>query len=119
MCDEIVSTKSPGCSFTAPCLWRPEGCWRVWKLAHGLVRARPEAGAFTVLDANELDRMTGRAPDLSQARYFSPAGIVIDRDLDLVIRKAVAGRRAILGEIACSGWEKATAAGDDHPCMGL
>jgi len=33
----------------------PEALIRVWKYAHGLVRARLEAGVFTVLDATNLD----------------------------------------------------------------
>ena len=33
----------------------PEALARVWKLAHGLIRARLDAGAFTVPDATHLD----------------------------------------------------------------
>jgi hypothetical protein len=64
----------------------PEALIRVWKYAHGLIRARLEAGVFTVLDATNLDpddreRILRLVPRNIFINY-----IVIDRDIDDKIR---------------------------------
>ena len=78
---EIVSTDALRMQLYGDLGHAPEALSRVWKLAHGLVRARLEAGVFTVLDATNLDRgdrmrVLDNLPRGVFARY-----VVIDRDL--------------------------------------
>jgi predicted kinase len=59
----------------------PEALARVWKLTYGIIRARLEAGVFTVLDATNLEQedrlgVLGLLPRNVFAQY-----VVIDRDL--------------------------------------
>ena len=78
---EIVSTDELRMQLYGDFGHAPEALARVWKLAHGLLRARLEAGVFTVLDATNLDRgdrmrVLDNLPRGVFARY-----VVIDRDL--------------------------------------
>ena len=59
----------------------PEALARVWQLAHGLIKARLNAGVLTVLDATNLDqddrlRVLSLLPRGVFARY-----VILDRDL--------------------------------------
>ncbi len=95
----------------------PEALARVWKYIHGLIRARLEAGVFTVLDATNLD-----PDDRARVLALLPRGVfcryvVIDRDLgeklaqrdwrseDLVLKT----HRAFRAE------ERSILSGDGHP----
>lgn len=95
----------------------PEALARVWKLAHGLIKARLDAGATTVLDATNL-----RQEDRAKVLALLPRGVfaryvVIDRDLndkirdrgwrseDLVLKQHRLFRKE----------EKNILGGDDHP----
>ena len=95
----------------------PEALARVWKLAHGLIRARLDAGVFTVLDATNL-----RSEDRARVLDLLPRGVfaryvVIDRDLDRKIKErgwrseelVLKHHRLFRAE------EKAIMAGDGHP----
>ncbi|GAA0315972.1 hypothetical protein GCM10009087_28070 [Sphingomonas oligophenolica] len=95
----------------------PEALARVWKLAHGLIRARLDAGVFTVLDATNLDgddraRVLDLLPRGVFARY-----VVIDRDLDRKIKEGgwrpeelvLKQHRMFRAE------ERSIMAGDEHP----
>ena len=114
---EIVSTDALRLQLYGDLGHAPEALARVWKLAHGLVRARLEAGALTVLDATNLDRgdrmrVLDNLPRGVFARY-----VVIDRDLadkerdrgwrseELILRQ----HRLFRAE------EKNILAGDQHP----
>lgn len=95
----------------------PEALARVWKLAHGLIRARLDAGVFTVLDATNLDgddraRVLDLLPRGVFARY-----VVIDRDLDLKIRERDwRPEELVLKQHRMfRAAEKAIMAGDGHP----
>lgn len=60
----------------------PEALARTWKLAHGLIKARLEAGAPTVLDATNI-----YAEDRQRVLALVPRGVfvrycIIDRDID-------------------------------------
>jgi predicted kinase len=84
---EIVSTDALRLQLYGALVHSPEALSRVWKLAHGLVRARLDAGVFTVLDATNL-----KAEDRAKVLDLLPRGVfaryvVIDRDLDLKLRE--------------------------------
>ena len=95
----------------------PEALVRVWKYAHGLIRARLEAGVFTVLDATNLDpedreRILRLVPRNIFINY-----IVIDRPLDEKIRmrgwrteELVMKQHRLFRKN-----EKGIFAGDEHP----
>lgn len=79
---EIISTDQLRMDLYGNLGHSPEALARVWKLAHGLIRARLEAGVFTVLDATNLDqedrlRVVALLPNGVFARY-----VVVDRDID-------------------------------------
>lgn len=84
---EIISTDTLRLQLYGELLHSPEALSRVWKLAHGLIRARLEAGVRTVLDATNL-----KQDDRAKVLDLLPRGvfaryIVIDRDLNLKIRE--------------------------------
>jgi predicted kinase len=114
---EIISTDALRMQLYGDLGHSPEALARVWKLAHGLIRARLEAGALAVLDATNLDRgdrmrVLDNLPRGVFARY-----VVIDRDLadkerdrdwrppELILRQ----HRMFRAE------EKNILAGDHHP----
>lgn len=83
---EVVSTDRLRMELYGDLGHAPEALARVWKLTHGLIKARLDAGVFTVLDATNLDpadraRVLAQLPRGVFARY-----IVIDRDVDEKIR---------------------------------
>ncbi|TFI60277.1 hypothetical protein E2493_00765 [Sphingomonas parva] len=78
---EIVSTDALRIQLYGDLGHAPEALARVWKLAHGIIRARLEAGVFTVLDATNL-----KAKDRLRVLELLPRGVfaryvVVDRDL--------------------------------------
>lgn len=78
---DIVSTDELRIQLYGDMGHSPEALARVWKLAHGLIRARVQAGCLTVLDATNLDK-----DDRARVLALLPRGIfaryvVIDRDL--------------------------------------
>lgn len=77
---EIISTDELRMQLYGSLNHSPEAVARVWKLAHGLIKARLDAGVFTVLDATNLD-----PDDRARVLDLVPRGIftmyvVIDRD---------------------------------------
>lgn len=96
----------------------PEALARVWKLAHGMIRARLEVGALTVLDATNLD-----ARDRAAVLELLPRGVfaryvVIDRDLDGEKLKQLDWRSQELvlkQHRMFRAEERNILAGDDHP----
>lgn len=114
---EIVSTDALRLQLYGNLGHAPEALRRVWKLAHGLIRARLQAGCHTVLDATNLD-------DRDRARVLAllPAGVfcryvVIDRDLDLKIKQGEWRTEdlVIKQHRMFRRQEKAILAGDLHP----
>ncbi|MGF7150438.1 putative kinase [Sphingomonas zeicaulis] len=94
----------------------PDALARVWRFAHGLIRARLDSGVFTVLDATNLDaddraRVLDQLPRGVFARY-----VVIDRDLDQKIReRGWRPEELVLKQHRLfRAGEKAIMAGDDH-----
>ncbi len=84
---EIISTDTLRFQLYGELAHSPEALKRVWKLAHGLVRARLEAGVFTVLDATNL-----KIDDRAKLLDLLPRGVfaryvVIDRDLDRKLKE--------------------------------
>jgi len=78
---DIVSTDALRLQLYGDLGHAPEALRRVWKLAHGLIHARLDAGVFTVLDATNLraeDRL--RVLDALPRRVFARY-VIIDRDL--------------------------------------
>jgi len=85
--EDIVSTDELRMQLYGNLGQAPEALARVWKYAHGLIRARLESGVFTVLDATNLDhedraKVLALIPREVFVRY-----VVIDRDLDEKIRQ--------------------------------
>ncbi|WP_165356523.1 AAA family ATPase [Sphingosinicella sp. BN140058] len=83
---DIVSTDALRLQLYGNLGHAPEALRRVWKLAHGLLRARLDAGVFTVLDATNL-----RAEDRLRVLDALPRGVfaryvIIDRDLGEKLR---------------------------------
>lgn len=114
---EIVSTDQIRMDLYGNLGHSPEALARVWKLAHGLIRARLDAGVFTVLDATNLDaddrlRVLALLPNGVFARY-----VVIDRDIDEKVDQrgwrdkdmVIKQHRMFRAE------ERNILAGDDHP----
>ncbi|QAY80406.1 AAA family ATPase [Sphingosinicella sp. BN140058] len=114
---EVISTDELRMQLYGDLGHAPEALARVWKLAHGLIRARLDAGVFTVLDATNL-----KAEDRRRVLENLPRGVfaryvVIDRDLaekerdrgwrseELVLKQHRLFRKE----------EKAILAGDEHP----
>jgi len=114
---EIVATDDLRMQLYGDLGHAPEALARVWKLAHGLIRGRLEAGVFTVLDATNLDRDDrARVLDLLPRGVFARY-IVIDRDLDRKIKEG--GWRSeelvLKQHRMFRAGEKAIMAGDGHP----
>lgn len=114
---EIVSTDRLRMELYGDLGHAPDALARVWKLAHGLVRARLEAGALTVLDATNL-----RASDRARVLALLPRGvfaryIVIDRDLDskLAQRDWRSEELVLKQHRLFRKEEAAIMAGDGHP----
>jgi len=114
---EIVSTDELRMQLYGDLGHSPEALRRVWKLAHGLIRARLMAGCHTVLDATNLD-----PEDRAKVLALLPQGVfcrylVIDRDLDTKLRER-GWRPEELVMKTHRLWrkhEKSILAGDDHP----
>jgi predicted kinase len=95
----------------------PEALARVWKYAHGLIRARLDSGVLTVLDATNLDHEDrARVLDLLPRGVFARY-IVIDRDLGLKIaQRGWRSEELVLKQHRLfRKEEKAIIVGDDHP----
>lgn len=114
---EVISTDRLRMELYGDLGHAPEALARVWKLAHGLVRARLEAGAMTVLDATNLDdgdraKVLALLPRGVFARY-----VVIDRDLGDKIRdRGWRSEEMVLKQHkAFRRQEAAILAGDNHP----
>jgi predicted kinase len=114
---EIISTDALRMQLFGSLGQAPAALARVWKLAHGLIRARLDAGALTVLDATNL-----HAEDRAKVLVLLPAGvfaryIVIDRNLDDKIRqRGWRSEELILKHHRLFRKEEAhILAGDDHP----
>lgn len=114
---EVISTDALRMELYGDLRHSPEALARVWKLAHGLIRARLEAGVFTVLDATNLD-----ADDRAKVLALLPRGVfaryvVIDRDLN----RKIAERGWRPEELVLKqhrmfrAGEKDIMAGDGHP----
>lgn len=95
----------------------PEALARVWQLAHGLIRARLEAGVLTVLDATNL-----AARDRTKVLALLPRGVlaryvVIDRDLEVKLRdRGWRTKEMVLKQHRVFRRHEATIlAGDGHP----
>lgn len=114
---EIISTDELRIQLYGNMGHAPEALARVWKLTHGIIKARLDAGVMTVLDATNLDnedraRVLGLLPRGVFCRY-----VVIDRDLgekieqrgwrseDLILKTHRLFRKE----------ERAILAGDNHP----
>lgn len=115
--DEVVSTDDLRMQLYGSLNNSPEALARVWKLAHGLIRARLEAGMLTVLDATNLDdedraRVLSLLPRGVYARY-----VVIDRDLgDKLRERGWRSEELVMKQHrAFRKQEKAIMAGDGHP----
>ena len=114
---EIISTDELRMQLYGEFNHSPEALARVWKLAHGMIKARLAVGALTVLDATNLD-----PDDRAKVLALLPRGVfamyvVIDRDErekladrgwrseELVLRQHKAFRKQ----------ERNILAGDQHP----
>lgn len=114
---EVVSTDQIRKDLYGDLGHAPEALVRTWKLAHGLIRARLEAGVPTVLDATNLHH-----DDRAKVLALVPRGVftryvVIDRDLDHKIRDRGwrSERMVIQQHRLFRKEERAILAGDDHP----
>lgn len=114
---EIISTDALRMQLYGDMGHSPDALRRVWKLAHGLIRARLQAECHTVLDATNLDHK-----DRAKVLALLPEGVfcryvVIDRDLDLKIKQG--GWRSeelvLKQHRLFRKEEKAIMAGDEHP----
>lgn len=83
---EIVSTDRLRMELYGDLGHSPEALARVWKLAYGLIRARLDAGVFTVLDATNLEQEDRLGVlDLLPRNTFAQY-VVIDNDLALKLK---------------------------------
>jgi hypothetical protein len=95
----------------------PEQLARVWKLAYGLIKARLDAGVFTVLDATNLDQQDRLGVlDLLPRNVFAQY-VVIDRDLrDKEAQRGWRPMDLIMGQHRHFRKEEASIlSGDDQP----
>lgn len=114
---EIVSTDALRLQLYGEMLHSPEALSRVWKLAHGLIRARLNAGVFTVLDATNL-----KQEDRAKVLELLPRGVfaryvVIDRDLNLKLREREWRSEELIlkHHRLFRSEERSIMAGDGHP----
>lgn len=114
---EVISTDELRIQLYGNLGHAPEALARVWKLAHGLIRARLQAGVLTVLDATNLDR-----DDRARVLELLPRGVfaryvVIDRDLaDKERDRGWRSEELILKQHRMfRSEEKNILAGDNHP----
>lgn len=115
--DQIISTDALRLQMYGDMRHSPEALARVWRYAHGLIRARLDVGLPTVLDATNLDRedrerVLALLPRGVMARY-----VVIDRDLDSKLReRGWRSEEMVMKQHRQWRSEEASImAGDDHP----